>query len=225
MVRTESWAGVREQVLALGRNSDSAGVFGAAVHGFELAEPLTEAELKELEEQLGVHLPTEYREFLLEVGAGGAGPCYGVFPLRRVNGRWRWEGDGAELTELDRLAAPFPVRGPGVLEIAALLAQRPDEERGAAGVAGAAAWAEWRDKWRTMVWAPWRTVGAIALCHLGGGTRHWLVVSGPARGHMWADDRANHRDLAPVRTPDGRPVTFAEWYRIWLDEAVRVAGR
>ncbi|MFD8997881.1 SMI1/KNR4 family protein [Streptomyces abikoensis] len=51
-------------------------------HRFELLPPLTQAELEEAECQTGVRLPEEYRTFLLEAGAGGAGPDYGSSPLR-----------------------------------------------------------------------------------------------------------------------------------------------
>ncbi|MET9324492.1 SMI1/KNR4 family protein [Streptomyces sp. NPDC003038] len=66
-------------------------VFGAIGHKFFLEDPLTSAELAGLEGQMGVSLPGDYRDFLLHVGAGGAGPSYGVCPVRLIQGRWRWE--------------------------------------------------------------------------------------------------------------------------------------
>ncbi|GIE86736.1 hypothetical protein [Actinoplanes regularis] len=38
----------------------------------------------------------------------GAGPAYGLFPPRRVDDGWRWEGDGAGLTEWGRPGEAFP---------------------------------------------------------------------------------------------------------------------
>lgn len=103
------WTGVRDRVLALAGTPGGAEYFGARYHGFRLEEPLTAAELADVESLLRVELPEDYRTFLLQVGAGGAGPAYGLFPLRRGGGRaWRWIGDGADLTDPSLLAEPFP---------------------------------------------------------------------------------------------------------------------
>ncbi|MEV3993578.1 SMI1/KNR4 family protein [Streptomyces sp. NPDC049837] len=107
----QEWTGVRQRVEALGTSPESKEVFGALGHKWVLQEPLSHAQLSELEAQMKVRLPEEFRSFLVRVGAGGAGPAYGVFPVQRVQGRWRWEGDGAELADLSRLAEPFPEQG------------------------------------------------------------------------------------------------------------------
>ncbi|GAA0900180.1 hypothetical protein GCM10009557_76300 [Virgisporangium ochraceum] len=67
--------------------------------------------------------------------------------------------------------------------------------------------------------------GAICLEHLGCAQRTWLVVSGPARGQMWDDPRADCLDLRPVVGPGGSTsVNFAAWYLRWLDDAEHAAG-
>ncbi|MCX4747485.1 SMI1/KNR4 family protein [Kitasatospora sp. NBC_01287] len=106
------WSGVREQVLALREASHAAEVFGArrqgSGHDFLLEPRLSESEVIEAESDLGVSFPPDYRAFLLDVGAGGAGPHYGVFPLRRDERGWHWvEGRGYRNagTLLER---PFP---------------------------------------------------------------------------------------------------------------------
>ncbi|MFJ5121733.1 SMI1/KNR4 family protein [Kitasatospora sp. NPDC088548] len=71
------WVGVRERVQTLAGASVTGPrpVFGAIGHQFRLEPVLSPAELAELEAQIGVRLPQEYRTFLLTVGAGGAGPA------------------------------------------------------------------------------------------------------------------------------------------------------
>ncbi|MCO6459496.1 MAG: SMI1/KNR4 family protein [Pirellulaceae bacterium] len=60
-------------------------LFGAAQHRYLLNPPLSEADVHRFEQQHGVQLPQQYREFVLTVGDGGAGPGYG---LSRLSGCW-----------------------------------------------------------------------------------------------------------------------------------------
>ncbi|MBA3458698.1 MAG: HEAT repeat domain-containing protein [Deltaproteobacteria bacterium] len=57
--------------------------FGAESHSFELAPPASLAEVKAFERSRKITLPASYRRFVLEVGASGAGPFYGLMPLAR----------------------------------------------------------------------------------------------------------------------------------------------
>jgi len=159
----------------------------------------------------------DYRRFLSEVGAGGAGPAYGVFPVRCTEAAsWEWVGDGGDLTDAARMAAPFPEPvDPEAL--AALQADRPEEEDFAD--AFDPVYEAWEQRLVELLWTAERTSGAICLCHYGCARRAWLVVSGPQRGLMWADDRCDEEDLEPMRTADGEPMTFADWYLQWLAEA------
>ncbi|WP_329404218.1 SMI1/KNR4 family protein [Streptomyces melanogenes] len=214
------WMGTRERVVALGAQSPRSEVFGALGHQWVLEEPLTADELAELEGQIGVRLPEEYRTFLLHVAAGGAGPAYGLFPVRRIQGRWRWEGDGADLADLTLLAEPFPEQGPDPKILDELLAQRPEEEDFDEIEDFDAAIQAWDERWDTLVFAPERTAGAIVISHLGCALRDWLIISGSHRGTIWSDGRADDVDLTPL-LDDGKPVTFARWYTGWLDQAER----
>ncbi|WP_190064503.1 hypothetical protein [Streptomyces griseocarneus] len=61
------------------------------------------------------------------------------------------------------------------------------------------------------------------IAHLGCALREWLVVSGPERGRVWSDGRADGVDLAPLLDDKlgdkGEPVTFTRWYLAWLEQA------
>ncbi|MER7107046.1 SMI1/KNR4 family protein [Streptomyces sp. NPDC000229] len=213
---TGVWAGVRERVLALAKAPAAREVFG--FHG-RLEDPLSREDLAGLERYTGVRLPEEYRDFLLHVGAGGAGPAYGVYPVcRNEDGSWQWHGDGADMTLPTRLAEPFPVDrvDPGVL--AELLDEQPDEEAYEDIDKFDAVNEAWEERMSEVLWADEATVGAICLSTVGCARRQWLVVSGPERGRMWDDPRCDDADLAPMG------VTFAEWYLDWLADAYRTAG-
>ncbi|MEU6158508.1 SMI1/KNR4 family protein [Streptomyces sp. NPDC047130] len=219
----QQWAGVRERVEALGSSSAGGGVFGAVGHRWVLEQPLGHTELAELEAQMKVTLPDDFRAFLLRVGAGGAGPGYGVFPVRRIQGRWRWEGDGAELADLSRLAEPFPEQGPDPELLQELAAECPEEEDFDESEEFDDAMEAWDGRWDAVMFDPDRTVGAFVISHRGCALRDWLVVSGPHRGTVWRDDRADETDLAPHLHDDGTPMTFASWYTGWLRQAEATA--
>ncbi len=70
---------IRARIRLLAAIDRDRRLFGASVHGYELAPPLSDAELGELERRLGP-LPEEYRRFVQALGAYGAGPYYGLVP-------------------------------------------------------------------------------------------------------------------------------------------------
>jgi hypothetical protein len=84
-------------------------MFGASAHRFRLGPPLAESQVAEFERQHGVSLPEDYRAFITRVGDGGpgrhggAGPYYGLHPLRD------WAVSLWDLPTPTTLATPFPV--------------------------------------------------------------------------------------------------------------------
>ena len=58
--------------------------FGAYSHQYKLAAPAGEEAIRKFEEQQGVRLPEEYRDFLMFIGNGGAGPYYGLYGLKAL---------------------------------------------------------------------------------------------------------------------------------------------
>lgn len=80
---SELAATVREAVAVLAAADPARRRFGAAHHRYELAAPLPAAALADIEHQLGAPLPDDLRRFVTEVGAGGAGPGYGIVPIDR----------------------------------------------------------------------------------------------------------------------------------------------
>jgi hypothetical protein len=217
------WVGTRERLARLSAHPRAGEVFGSRGHEWELRPTLTEEELAEVEAQLGVGLPDEYRGFLLQVGRGGVGPAYGLFPLGRVDGRWRWEGDGADLTDFATLGRPFPYAD--AFNPVAGLPEPPDEgDFDSVEEFNAAEDAHW-EHYEAVAFAPEHSVGLLYLCHLGCAAREALVVTGSARGQMWADDTAADAGFRPLVGPDGSRLGFTVWYHGWLEQAEQQTQR
>jgi SMI1 / KNR4 family (SUKH-1) len=217
-VASIEWSGVRERVSTLGAIVNAAGDLHALAwpHRYTLRPPLSASELEELHHQLGVELPIDYREFLTRVGAGGAGPLYGVFPLVNVDGQWHWKGDGADQTDLAHLAEPFPLRSSNWRTMESLEEQRPDRRSFIRADAYHEAQRAWDEQCNASVWNPQLTYGAICISDEGCGLYRWLVVSGPERGNIWIDHRLDGRGLTPEWLPGLERVTFGQWYMSWL---------
>jgi hypothetical protein len=57
--------------------------FGSDAHQFRLAPPLSQKEITDFEEQHSIRLPEDFRLFVTEAGGSGAGPFYGILPMKR----------------------------------------------------------------------------------------------------------------------------------------------
>lgn len=225
MAQDFDWSGVRDRVGALRRARRGEKVFGASGksgHGFGLADPLTAAEVAEVEAQFGVELPADYRQFLLTVSAGGAGPYYGLALLSRSqDSGWNWDCVAADPAQPDRVGAPFGGEAAVAAAIAALdghEAQEPskaDFPDGGYETARASWLAQDDALFDQLVPLP----GVIAVAHQGCGYLDWLAVAGPERGTVWTDGHGNGLYLHPLRGSDERPVTFFRWYMTWLEAA------
>lgn len=195
-------------------------VFGASTHQYCLNAPLAVEDVRRFEAEHGITLPGDYRAFLLRAGDGGAGPYYGLYPLREA------------LVNEDPsfLARPFPHhlwwndRHPPnwfALPTAHLLDQP-------SGPVEAAYFADEHVR------------GTLRLAHEGCGYYQILIVSDDERGHVWSDNRASDGGIAPVPFPEGdlqvdgvyliptndsgKRLTFLEWYENWLDASLRSVG-
>lgn len=196
--------------LALLRDRDrKREIFGASAHEYALEKCLTAADVAAIEARAGVRLPDGYRDFLLHVGNGGAGPFYGIFPW----GKW---DEGADWNEDDgfvgNLARPFPHSvawnlSEAELEPPEAFSSEEDEHA-------------WHEALEEKVWKTSLVDGAIPIAHHGCGLRTWLVLTGPERGHVWYDARAENGGLRPHSTDTKPRLTFEEWYESWLDRSL-----
>jgi hypothetical protein len=115
---SELWATARDAVRALAAADPALRRFGAAVHRYELAPPLDAAAARAVEHRLGaaLPLPEELRALVTELGAGGAGPGYGLVPVDRTADRLVAAPAGAPWTR----GLPLAHLGCGYLAVVAL---------------------------------------------------------------------------------------------------------
>jgi hypothetical protein len=174
--------------------------------------PLPEAELVAFEEAHGVRLPDDYRAFLAHIGSVGAGPDYGLVGLA---GRPMPEGMPSVTTTItghdgEILASagtgerpPLVARVPIVARAFPLEAPyAPVDENGNLRPPPVAGDSHLYD-------------GCLFLTEIGCGYFHFLVVSGPRRGEVWADYTAGDGSIYPVAG------SFLEFYEYWLNGYVR----
>ena len=153
--------------------------------------------MRAFETRHGIALPEGYRRFVLEIGNGGAGPFYGLFPLG------------------DHTAALTGDDTPGVLARPACWCRawpwtsgRPCARLGLDDDAQSA------DAYRQANAA--LHGGVMSLGDQGCGILHALVVSGPFAGRVvnLNDEVRDHPPLFAFE-PD-----FLAWYERWLDETI-----
>ena len=190
--------------------------FGADAHLFRVHRALSEQEVSDFESRYRIQLPAEYRDFLIRVGNGGAGPAYGLFKLGEVDDAfshkpWK-ENDGF----IGKLAEPFPHHSTWNE-----LAGRPEEEPRESDPAWEEEFERRMEAWENAYWNPSNVNGAIPICHLGCAQRRWLVVSGAEKGNVWEDYRADLGGLQQLQQNSRERVTFGQWYCDWLEEVLR----
>lgn len=224
-------------------------LYGARDHYYCLGPQLTPAWLEWLEEHYQVRLPGDYREFLMEVGNGGAGPCAG---LQRFGYLQRPED--------------VPVSyGTGILHRTATRSGALIETEERYTPAGSAA-----DPFAELYYAAMvgcagenyvllarpfpftepilfpesgidprceelyhqERTGEWMLADCGCGINHSLVVAGQNAGTVWVSDTANAVGVYPfpgwgkgAEDSQGASISFAAWYEGWLDHALDEAGR
>jgi|GEM_PF-1673531 len=199
--------------LALVRETvNPAEIFGADEHEYALNDPLTEAEISEIERYCNVRLPDEYRAFLMSIGdgvnrvteTGGAGPGYGLYSVKTLD----------EVREC--LEQPFPLNHSilGVVEL-----DQTD------------------DYWPTYKEASdRRRYGTLPLAHYGCGIFAALVLRGEAYGTVWINDgacgdlahfadysRYFEESLHGRPAPADGPHSFTSWYEDWLDACLNTS--
>lgn len=212
------WDGVRLRVQALREAPGAKRVFGAHCryggdgHGFELSPPAREAAVIEFEQAVGVRLPEDYRAFLLEVSAGGAGPYYGLTPF---------PPEDMDDEAVRRMRTPFR---PEVVQqlLDALDREEPEADAFADEDAYDHAHRAWVQRGDEL--CDEMVASTLQLSHQGCGYFDLLVLRGPERGTVWESLLAADEGVRPLGGGGDDRVTFRDWYLGWLEKAEREAS-
>ena len=180
-------------------------IFGANGHHYHLLPPLSTKLVEDLEASFEVELPEDYRYFVTNVGNGGAGPGYGLFPLPVGDIPRQLPQFGSRniatgepfIPGVGNLKDPFPWTS-------AISVFADDEEP------------DTDQYWEYEEWE--KQPGVIMLSHQGCGYFWFLVVNGAASGTVWDDSSAATAMLEPTG------FTFLAWYPHWLNHALWMVG-
>ena len=175
------------------RASDPECLIGSSgEHGYELKSPIDARELSDLERSHDVELPPDYRMFVSTFSNGGPGPIYGQFSVQ--------EAFADYLTP----ALPFPYESGRRVEFS--YAHSGDELK----------------RLGKFYTDPANQHGKIVIGEMGCGIMTDLIITGPARGQVWIDDRTTEwGGLYPCNTfGNEKPLSFLDWYETWLDLAL-----
>jgi hypothetical protein len=206
----------------LDRRDTKRKLFGSIRHQYKLRSPLPGSVIDIFERQHGVALPQDYKYFITEIGDGGAGPHYGVFPFGQHD-------DGHDYCAWERgrlvgdLSKPFPHVTDWNLPDS-FWDNQPDLSPDTPLEVEDRLMEAWDKELEEKYWTPSLVSGAIPICHLGCARRQWLVVNGEQRGYVWGDDRVDNKGLYPIRDDSGGQMTFSGWYTSWLYDALRKVG-
>ncbi len=185
--------------------SNSYQTFGSDTHRYKLNRCLTENDLSAFENIHSIKLPSDYRDFLKQVGNGGAGPAYGLLPLDQ----WSIELDIAT----DKfLSTPFPHADKWDSKYTG---ETKDEYYTESK--------EFQD-WETDYFSDKYITGSLRVCHYGCAIYYLLIVTGLETGNIWVDDRASDGGIYPL-TLTGQRMTFSQWYTDWLTNSINKLKR
>jgi hypothetical protein len=205
---------VRRAIEALRERDAAFELFGAPLHRYQLNPRLSGREVTEFEDRHGIRLPEAYRDFLLNVGDGRAGPHYGVFRLGKMDHGYG-ESEWKEGEFVGSLRNCWPHRQAWNLPYEALNVP-VGLSRNARAIAS--------DEIEKKYWNEALVAGAFPICHHGCALRDWLVITGPEAGQVWHDERVDQGGLRPYESDDGTRLTFTDWYLDWLNDALRRFG-
>lgn len=218
-------------------------IFGASTHRYQLNSPLQEADISALEDRYRVRFPEEYRSYLSQFSNGGAGPGYGVFPAGwdgflevswdachlpdflekpfRFSGEWTIPGECMEgYADPDPPLNEAEQRAKAALAAVGLILREPQGRTSRKNpFTGLPLVETERVLLHERIAEEDVMDGAIPICDHGCAILDFLVISGPARNHIWRwkDDR-----IFPLERAGDARLTLGSWFDLWLDDSLNI---
>ncbi len=214
---------IKEKLTQLKALDTDYQIFGASKHQYQLNPRLDLQDITDFESKFHCQLPIEYKLFLTEIGNGGAGPSYGVFPLGSMDDCF----DLAPWTD-DFVKPHLAFKFTDAFNDDSMLNQGEPKQ---SDFASEEEFYKAHDKWvddyyfdlQDEYWEKHALDGAIPICHHGCCHRSWLVVAeGDEYGHIWEDLSPDFDGVAPATLPNKKRITFFDWYLNWLDESLQI---
>ena len=174
---------------------------GPDYNKFELNPCLSEDEIHYFEDRHNTILPDDYRQFLLKLGNGGAGPHYGLLKLQSSHPKHMiglpWTQEEWNNQPFDSLSKSFPYTGNSDEDI--IIANSFYDDRG-------------NDKDSSDD----TFSGMLVISHQGCTCWNLLVVNGKFKGEIWEyESCSNDSGFTPTNKD------FATWYMEWLNKFFR----
>jgi hypothetical protein len=183
-------------------------LFGASTHKYLLNSTLADNEIHDFELRHTIQLPQDYILFLTKIGNGGAGPFYGLEPLK--NGLFN-DLDYPDTEDLLNPSKPFPYIEPWNITFTHTIAEHGDQEE----------FDKEFEEFSNQYFDSNIINGALNICNFGCAVTILLVVNGPERGFIWTDDRASDKGIYPYKkNGKSNKISFLDWYECWLDDSI-----
>lgn len=191
------------KILELKKLDKKYAIFGANTHKYIFNCKKSESELIRYEESNGIKLPIEYRNFLKQIGNGGAGPYYGIEKIE--NGKFADLDSGANGEKID-LSKPFKFNKKWNFN------NNPFKDENG----------EIRYDLRDIEYfKPDWANGLLRIANFGCGVSINLIVNGDEYGNIWVDDRCNEKGIYPFKSKISKRTQFLAWYEEWLDNSIK----
>ncbi|MCC5607233.1 SMI1/KNR4 family protein [Nostoc sp. CHAB 5834] len=195
-------------------------VFGSESHQYQFKPCLSDKDIQVFESRYNITLPSEYRNFLLEIGNGGAGPGYGLSGLSGI------ESEDVIPEKLYSknykiLSKPFTLTK-AWNDLDLITKNNSDFVTN-----------------NNNYFDNKFIQGTLNITNYGCGIYAMLIVTGEQSGKIWIDDRTNDNGIYPAClsfchafhdiNPDDsypnsnneeQPLSFYEWYEDWLNRSL-----